>query len=150
VLPDRSIARRGRSGPEVWPPDRILVVELDPVTQRRVSETLRAAGFEVDVATSVVDGLDALADRTYDVVLADYEMPDLPGLSLLAALEGAAPTTPRILYAEVVTDELRAQALGFGIFAVLAKPALLEVLLDAIEAALGHAVSGRLREVSVR
>jgi DNA-binding response OmpR family regulator len=150
VSPGRSIARRGRRGREAWPSDRILVVELDPETLRRVSEALRAAGFEVDVATRVVDGLDALADRPYDVVLADYEMPDLPGLSLLAALEGAAPTTPRILYAEVVTDDLRAQALGFGIAAVLAKPVLLEILLDAVEAALGRAVSRRLPEVSVR
>jgi DNA-binding NtrC family response regulator len=84
----------------------------------------------------MADALEALADRSYPVVVADYDLPDLTGLDLLAALQGAAPRTSRIVCATLVTEELLAQAREFGVFAVLSKPVLLEMLILTVGAAL--------------
>src|SRR5262245_15687197 len=90
---------------------------------------------------AVADALDALAHRCYEVILADYDMPDIAGLSLLAALQGAAPTTPRILCAEL-TRELLAQARAFEIVAVLAKPVPPERLIVVVGAVVASGRGG--------
>lgn len=116
---------------------RALVVPHDLVMLHRVSDALRQLGFEAAVASSVAGAFDALTDRSYDVVLIDYDMPNIVGLDYLAAFQGAAPTTPRILYAGLVTDELLAEARNFGVFAVLPKPVSVEMLTVTIRAAVG-------------
>jgi DNA-binding NtrC family response regulator len=116
--------------------DRVLLVETNPATLERVSTGLRHAGFEVDAVRTMADALEALADRPYPVVVADYDLPDLTGLDLLAALQGAAPRTSRIVCATLVTEALLAQAREFGVFAVLSKPVLLEMLSLTVGAAL--------------
>jgi DNA-binding response OmpR family regulator len=90
--------------------DRVLLVETDSAALERVSTGLRQAGFAVDAVVTMADALDALADRSYPVVVADYDLPDLTGVDLLAAL--------------------------FGVFAVLSKPVPLEMLSLTVGAAL--------------
>lgn len=122
---------------------RVLVVEDDLATLEVFTDALRRAGFEVDGVWSAGDALDVLAYQTYDVVLADHGMPDIPGLDLLAALRGAAPRTPQIILCTgLVTDELLAQAREFGVFAVLSKPVSLEMLVVTVSAAVQR--GGRL------
>jgi DNA-binding NtrC family response regulator len=116
--------------------DRVLLVETDSAALERVSTGLRQAGFAVDAVVTMADALDALADRSYPVVVADYDLPDLTGVDLLAALQGAAPQSSRIVCATVVTEALLAQAREFGVFAVLSKPVPLEMLSLTVGAAL--------------
>jgi DNA-binding response OmpR family regulator len=104
----------------------------------RVSGTLRRVGFAVDDAATLADALDALAHRTYQAIVVDYDMPDLAGVELLAALQDAAATTPKILCA-VMTPEIRAEARAFGILAGLDKPISLERLIVTVGAAAGRA-----------
>jgi DNA-binding response OmpR family regulator len=115
-----------------------LVVQPDLAMPQRVSDTLRRVGFEVDEASSLAAALDALARRTYQAIVVDYDMPELAGVDLLAALRGAAAATPRILCA-VVTPEIRAEARKFGVLAVLDKPISLERLIVTVGAAAGRA-----------
>jgi DNA-binding NtrC family response regulator len=117
-------------------PERVLLVETTWATLERVRTGLRQAGFEVDAVSTMADALDALAERSYQVVVADYDRPDLTGLELLAALQGAAPRTSRIVCATLVTEALVAQAREFGVFAVLSKPVLLETLILTVGTAL--------------
>jgi DNA-binding NtrC family response regulator len=117
-------------------PERVLLVETTWATLERVRTGLRQAGFEVDAVSTMADVLDALAERSYQVVVADYDRPDLTGLELLAALQGAAPRTSRIVCATLVTEALVAQAREFGVFAVLSKPVLLETLILTVGTAL--------------
>jgi signal transduction histidine kinase/CheY-like chemotaxis protein len=60
-------------------PARVLVAEDNPVNQRVAARSLRLLGLEVDVAASGNDALTALANRSYDLVLMDWMMPDLDG-----------------------------------------------------------------------
>jgi CheY-like chemotaxis protein len=75
------------------------------------------------------------------VVLADYQLPGTNGLDFLAALRGAYPDAPLILYSASMTPELAAQARDFGGAALLEKPVSPARLVEVVRTA--TALDGR-------
>jgi CheY-like chemotaxis protein len=128
-------ARDAQGGREVNPP-RVLVVEDSRTVRAALVEALTGAGFEAVAVTDATEALDALAHRRFNLVLADYQLPGMNGLNLLAALRGTDADFPLILYSGSMTPELAAQARDFGVSAVLEKPISLERLVAAVRAAL--------------
>jgi DNA-binding response OmpR family regulator len=74
---------------------RILFVDDDPILREFAQVNLASAHVEVDVAADGVEALPMLADRVYDLVLTDLEMPRLDGFGLLAHIR-ADPRTARL------------------------------------------------------
>ena len=120
-------------------PVRVLLVEDDERTLDAFCDALRIAGYEVDGVPTATAALDALAQRRYHIVIADNILPDIEGVDLLAAMRGAMPTTPLILYSGDVTESVREQAKRFGVYAVLEKPIALERLVGVVRDATRHA-----------
>lgn len=48
----------------------------------------RSTDISVDTSLSARDGLDKLSEQRYDVIVADYDMPDIDGIELLKQLRG--------------------------------------------------------------
>jgi len=90
--------------------------------------------------------MDILSQRRCAVILADYQLPGTNGLDLLAALRGAYPEAPLILYSASMTPELAMQARDLGVAAVLEKPVSPERLVEVVRAALGRRGKGPLEE----
>jgi DNA-binding response OmpR family regulator len=110
---------------------RVLVVEdVEPLR-----DVLRHAGFEVDTAATATEALDRLATLRYALIIADCVLPGLPVLDWLAALRGAAPTTPLVLCSGTIGDEPTRQAADFRAAGVLEKPFSVGQLLAAVRAA---------------
>lgn len=74
-------------------PHRLLVIEDDVALARFLHLTLRSEGYAVDVATGA-DCLARAASQTYDIVLLDLQLRDIPGIDLLVRLRHAGITTP--------------------------------------------------------
>jgi CheY-like chemotaxis protein len=125
-------------------PPRILVVEDSRTVRAALSEALTGAGLEAVAVADATEALDALAHRRFNLVLADYQLPGMNGLNLLAALRGTDADFPLVLYSGSMTPELAAQARDFGVAAVLEKPISPERLVAAVLAAL-PAGTGRPR-----
>ena len=72
---------------------RVLVVEDDTDTARVVRAYLERDGFEVEVARDGVAGLERALNERPDLVVLDWMLPGLDGLSFLRALrrDGALP-----------------------------------------------------------
>lgn len=65
---------------------RVLVVD-DSVTVREVErQLLMRSGYEVDVAVDGADGLNAVRQVGYDLVVTDVDMPRMNGFELVAAI----------------------------------------------------------------
>jgi two-component system phosphate regulon response regulator PhoB len=73
----------------------ILVVEDEQDLVELLQFNLRAAGFDVQVATTGADALIAASERTLDLVLLDLMLPDLPGTEVCRKLK-ASPRTRAI------------------------------------------------------
>ena len=61
---------------------RILLVEDDPDVRFVVEHVLLDAGHDVDAAETMTGGLELLACRSYDLVVADGKLPDGTGLAI--------------------------------------------------------------------
>jgi diguanylate cyclase (GGDEF)-like protein len=69
-------------GPRHSQPCRVLVVDDDDLVRARLTALLRNAEFEVETASNGEDALRILASRRCQILLTDWQMPDMDGLSL--------------------------------------------------------------------
>jgi two-component system, cell cycle response regulator len=63
-------------------PCRLLVVDDDDLVRTRLANLLRASQFEVEVAASGEEALHIMNLRPCQVLLTDWQMPDMDGLTL--------------------------------------------------------------------
>jgi diguanylate cyclase (GGDEF)-like protein len=63
-------------------PCRVLVVDDDDLVRARLTALLRNAEFEVEAASNAEDALRILGSRHCQILLTDWQMPDMDGLSL--------------------------------------------------------------------
>ncbi len=70
---------------------RVLIVDDEPMLAATLQRLLDASSIAADIATSGTQGLSLFQQHPYDLVLCDLTLRDLPGLSLLGALQKAHP-----------------------------------------------------------
>ena len=64
-------------------PAKLLVVDDEPRTAQLTAELLRRAGYSVDVASSGTEALELIRSVSPDLMLLDYEMPDMEAPEVL-------------------------------------------------------------------
>ena len=75
---------RGDGPPAAVPVNRrVLVVEDNRVNQEVIGQMLRRLGCEVQLAASATEGLRALCEQSFDLVLMDIQMPGMDGIEAL-------------------------------------------------------------------
>ena len=70
---------------------RILVVEDDPVNRTVIAEMLARGAHTTELVTNGREALAILANRRFDVILMDLQMPELDGLQTTAAIRASEP-----------------------------------------------------------
>ena len=108
---------------------RILVVEDEPEIADFLIRGLREEGFTVESAAEGHDAARRLAGETWDLVLLDWWLPGLDGVSVLRRLRQTDQTTPVLLLTarDGVSDRVR--GLDAGADDYLCKPFAFEELL---------------------
>jgi two-component system, cell cycle response regulator len=64
----------------------ILLAEDDPVTRMLMTRFLKKAGYEVDAVANGSEALDRMTRRYYPMLVTDWEMPEMDGVSLCKAV----------------------------------------------------------------
>jgi two-component system, cell cycle response regulator len=64
----------------------ILLAEDDPVTRMLMTRFLKKAGYEVDAVANGSEALDRMMRRYYPMLVTDWEMPEMDGVSLCKAV----------------------------------------------------------------
>lgn len=113
----------------------LLLVEDDPATLHVLEATLQYGGFGSDVATTALDALQRLSDRTYDAVLLDLGLPDLDGSHLIKTLRTNSDV-PIMVVSGRGTEQDKIESLDLGADDFIAKPFLPGELLARIRAVL--------------
>jgi len=70
----------------VEPSPTILLAEDDPVTRMLMTRFLKKAGYEVDAAANGSEALDKMTQRYYPILVTDWEMPEMDGVTLCRAV----------------------------------------------------------------
>jgi len=100
----------------VFPVISVLYVDDEPSLLDSTKISLeKKHGFSVDTARSANDALKLLKTHEYDIIISDYQMPDMDGIEFLKLLRSSGNTIPFIIFTgrgreEVVVDALNAGA----------------------------------------
>lgn len=147
LVPGAQSASKGQS-PAEPPPEaieqnvlrglRILVVDDEPDTRELVSTLLESAGAETEVAASVAEALDAVAQMRPDAVVTDIGMPGEDGYVFLKRLRAAGQQMPAIALTAYARAEDRSRALSAGFQMHVAKPIEPRKLVTAVARLLGR------------
>ncbi len=129
-------------------PRHVLVVEDDRVNQSIVCAMLRNAGFRTSTADDGTQALALLACNDYDLVLMDWQMPDMDGLEVTRRLRaGAAGRHGKVVPIVALTAnafvEDRSACLAAGMNDFLTKPVLAASLEATVVRWTAHARRGR-------
>ncbi|MDH7510614.1 MAG: response regulator [Methanolinea sp.] len=93
----------------------ILYVDDDldflEITKRMVE---RSGEIAIETASSAENALAMMEDRTYDVIVSDYQMPRTDGIEFLKMLRGSGNTTPFIIFTGRGREEVVIQAYDSG------------------------------------
>jgi DNA-binding NtrC family response regulator len=112
------------SPPSAAPPAkfRVLVVDDDSGVRGTLHGLLTQLGFEVQVAAGGGEGLKALGQDVYDLVLLDLEMPQMGGLEVLGLAPGLQPDAQFIILTGRGSVTSAVEAIKLGAFDYLSKP----------------------------
>ncbi len=119
--------------------EKILVVDDSATIRAMVGDSLREAGYQVEVAVDGEDGLNKALSFIPDVVVLDLTMPGRDGLDVASDLkENAATKHTKIIMLTQRDSEFDAMVVKeLGADKYLAKPFDEKVLLDYITELLG-------------
>ena len=114
-------------------PEKILVVDDDPLSLKNISNLLGEEGYRVEVARDGIEALDYLKIDSFDLILTDIFMPRCNGFGLLENAKKLSPHTPVIFMTAYPTSDPQTKAASLGVEAFILKPLLFEDLLEHIQ-----------------
>src|SRR6185503_12867260 len=119
---------------------RILLVDDDVPIQRAVAPLLRSRGYDVDVAGSGSDALDAMRAHRPDLIVLDLGLPDMEGTEVCRRIR-LASAVPIVVLSARGSETDKVQALDLGADDYVTKPLGPEELLARIRVALRRVAS---------
>jgi two-component system, chemotaxis family, chemotaxis protein CheY len=112
---------------------KIVVADDSKAMRMIVVRTLRQAGFgghEVLEAENGREGLQLVRQHAPDLILSDWNMPEMSGIDFLATLRSGGVTTPFCFVTSEGSEEMREQAAAAGALGLIAKPFTADAFLD--------------------
>ncbi len=127
-------------------PVRVLLLEDSAIDADLLQSNLKRSGlhFAIKQANGRQSYLAAIADGGFDIILADYSLPDFDGLTALSIAKARYPDVPFIFVSGVVGEEFATEALKQGAVDYVLKRNLMR-LPSAVDRALAEARERRQR-----
>lgn len=111
---------------------RILLVDDEVAVRNSLRRLLQFDGHTVEIAASGKDALALFQESRFDLVVTDYEMPEMKGDQLAAAIKAIQPSQP-VLMVSAYGEQLRSSGNSLAaVDAILTKPFQMEELRNAI------------------
>ncbi|MEZ4266166.1 MAG: sigma-54 dependent transcriptional regulator [Myxococcota bacterium] len=101
---------------------RVLIIDDEKPFADMLDTMLRGAGYDTSVRYRGEDGLAAMAESRFDLVLCDIKMPRMNGLELLDAMAERELASTVIIMSAFGTIDLAIEALRRGAYDYISKP----------------------------
>ena len=117
---------------------RILVVDDEAHVRTMIGSTLEREGYDVQLAGSGREALEALERNSFDLVLTDIVMQDGNGLALLERIHALQPHLPVVMVSAIHDISVAIDSMRRGAYDYLLKPFEREHLVNTVQRALDH------------
>ncbi|HEH3811290.1 TPA: homeostatic response regulator transcription factor HsrA [Campylobacter jejuni] len=115
---------------------RILVIEDEISLNKTIIDNLNEFGYQTDSSGNFKDGEYFIGIRHYDLVLANWTLPDGDGAELVNTIKHKSPRTSVMIMSSKTDKETEIKALKAGADDFVTKPLDFDILLARIEARL--------------
>jgi len=115
---------------------RVLVVDDNRDLGKLTSEILKERGFRVNIAFDGVSALARIKQEPYDLMILDYRLPRISGLTVLERTLRIRPSLKTIMISAFGDESTRARAKELGAYAFLDKPFDIDGLVKVVKKAL--------------
>jgi putative nucleotidyltransferase with HDIG domain len=117
---------------------RILVVDDEAHVRSMIAATLERQGYEVLLASGGREALEAIDQRSFELILTDIVMQEGNGLALLERIHGQNPNLPVIMVTAIHDISVAIDSMRRGAYDYLLKPFEREHLVATVQRALEH------------
>lgn len=114
----------------------ILLAEDNPVNQKVALRMLERIGFSADVANNGLEALNALEQKTYDIILMDMQMPEMDGLEATRRIVDKYDESSRPYIIALTANAMqgdRERCIAAGMNDYISKPIRMEDLHEAFD-----------------
>uniref|UniRef100_C6DYX6 Two component, sigma54 specific, transcriptional regulator, Fis family n=1 Tax=Geobacter sp. (strain M21) TaxID=443144 RepID=C6DYX6_GEOSM len=112
---------------------KLLMVEDDRLLGDLMQESLEEAGYQVRLARSGAEALEAVSEESFDLVLQDIQLPDADGLDVLEEILRRQPQWKALVMTAFATVDRAVKAMKIGAFDFLIKPFAMDMLFLKLE-----------------
>ena len=118
---------------------KILLIDDDEWIRDSLSIFFEAEGCHVLALETAEEGLSAIKDHTFDLIIVDYKLPGLDGLEFLKRIHNTQPGAIKVLITAYRNDSVVSEAKKLKVQGFIEKP----FTSDTIMASLAHLIKVR-------
>lgn len=102
---------------------KILVIDDSPTLRKLLRHYLQKKGYSVDAAHNGRVGLECIAEKTFDMIILDMDMPVMNGAQVLERLKEMENfNTPILILSADKHDESKSTGISLGAYCYMTKP----------------------------
>jgi DNA-binding NtrC family response regulator len=116
---------------------KTLLVDDDPFIRNAMKLASKHKQFTLCTADTAEEGLKAMHAERFDIIISDFKLPDINGLTFLKQAAASQPGSVKLLISATGSDEVVSEAYRIGAHDFLPKPFTLETLLATLRMHLG-------------
>lgn len=121
----------------------IVIIDDDPNILELTALILSRRGFRIFTALSAIDGLQLISKHSPELVLLDYMMPEMDGLTALLQIKSCYPLTYVVMFTGKGSEEIAVELMKNGASEYILKPFNNHNLIERLENVL------RIREIEL-
>lgn len=110
----------------------ILLIEDDPWSRDSLSMFFRIVECSMQSAANAKEAITAMSRNRFDLILCEYQLPGMNGLTLLKMLGNIQPRAVKFLFTSYPVQKLAEEAVRSGIHEVIRKPFTMETLEESL------------------
>jgi len=122
---------------------KIVLIEDDPGIRNGLRTFFRYQGCRLQDFGNATLAMEALTKEKVDIIISDYWLPDMDGLTLLQQVRTRQPEAIRILITAYPTASTREEAARTGIHDYIEKPLTVQKLEKSLESLIAKSSSGK-------
>ena len=115
---------------------KTLLVDDDELIRDSLKIAFSAKGCAMRVAESAEEGLLAIKEEQFDIIISDYRLPGINGLDFMKQATVAQPQAVKFLITAYRDDHIFSEAVGLGVNEFIEKPFAVKVLINLLVLAL--------------